>query len=174
MIRVPCRVCCRPSALTRRGLVWAHLARPLPVRCPGAGRPPYGMPYTGPEPLPLPGQTLARSPLAREHDGPDGTCYLLHLDRPFGHAKHYLGWAGPGHLDRRLAHHADGSGANLLRHVAAAGIGWELSRTWPGDRHMERRLKHRGGRARLCPVCSPAVAARLAGPPSAPAYCERA
>jgi hypothetical protein len=91
-----------------------------------------------------------------------GVIYLLHFDAPFGPgggangrgtAKHYLGWAA--NLDRRLAHHAKGTGAVLTRHVASAGIGWMLARTWAGDRFLERRLKNQGGRARLCPVCTP-------------------
>jgi hypothetical protein len=88
--------------------------------------------------------------------------YLLHFAEPFGHARHYLGWAGPGNLSTRLAHHAAGTGANLMRHVGKAGIAWELSRTWPGDRRLERRLKNRGGHARLCPVCRPELEDTLA------------
>jgi hypothetical protein len=99
----------------------------------------------GAEPAPLPGQWVLPPPWQRERPGP-GTVYLLHFAEPFGHARHYLGWAGPGNLSARLAHHAAGTGANLLRHVGKAGIGWELVRTWPGDRHLERRLKNRGAR----------------------------
>jgi predicted GIY-YIG superfamily endonuclease len=89
-----------------------------------------------------------------------GTVYLLHFDRPYGPgggenergiAKHYLGWAK--NLEQRLAHHADGSGANLLRYVKNAGIGWTLARTWTGDRNRERQLKQQGGRSRMCPTC---------------------
>ena len=83
-----------------------------------------------------------------------GTIYLLHFDQPFGHAKHYTGWAKQ--LERRLAHHRAGTGANLLRHVKAAGIGWTLTRTWDGDRNLERRLKNMGGASRLCPTCQAA------------------
>lgn len=89
---------------------------------------------------------------------PGGTVYLLHFDRPFRHAKHYLGWAS--NLQGRLAHHEAGTGANLLRHVRAAGITWELARTWPGDRNLERRMKTRG-HSRLCPICNPELAERL-------------
>ena len=81
----------------------------------------------------------------------NGTIYLLHFSRPFGHAKHYLGWAND--LEGRLAHHAAGTGANLLRHVAAAGITWQLARTWTGSRTRERQLKKQGGASRLCPLC---------------------
>ena len=80
-----------------------------------------------------------------------GTVYLLHLDQPFKHARHYLGWASD--LDARLAQHAAGDGARLLQVVRDAGIGWQLARTWPGDRYRERQLKKQGGRSRMCPVC---------------------
>lgn len=79
-----------------------------------------------------------------------GTIYLLCFDRPFGHAKHYLGFAV--RLDDRLRHHENGTGANLLKHARNAGVTWVLARTWEGDRHLERRL-HNGGHARRCPVC---------------------
>lgn len=81
----------------------------------------------------------------------EGTIYLLHFDAPFGHARHYVGWAR--NLERRLAHHERGTGANLLRHVRAAGIGWVLARTWTGDRNRERALKNQGGSSRKCPIC---------------------
>lgn len=164
MTRARCRVCWRSSALTRRGRVWWHLAAVrLPdgrrVRCLGAGEPPLGQP--GPEFDLLPEVLAARSRLLVAEGGWQGTVYLLHFDRPFGHARHYLGWAGPGNLGHRLAHHAAGSGANLLRHVAAAGIGWTLVRTWSADRHEERRIKRRGGLGRCCPSCRPELEERL-------------
>ena len=80
-----------------------------------------------------------------------GTVYLLHFDRPYRHAKHYLGWAAD--LDARLADHAAGRGARLLAVVRAAGIGWSLARTWPGSRARERQLKRQGGASRCCPAC---------------------
>lgn len=170
-MRAPCRVCWRPYALTRRGNVWRHLSCvTLPdgrrTRCLGAGHPPLGQP--GPEWDLLPAVLSARvRTLSPEHPG--GTVYLLHLEEPFGHARHYTGWADGGNLSRRLAHHLAGSGANLLRHVGKAGIGWELARTWPGDRREERRLKKQGGASRRCPLCIPSLAARLARPvPSYP------
>jgi hypothetical protein len=83
--------------------------------------------------------------------GQPGTIYLLHFDEPFGHARHYLGWAKT--LEHRLAVHGKAHGSALMRAVAAAGIGWRLARTWPGDRHRERQLKNQGSRARLCPIC---------------------
>lgn len=83
-----------------------------------------------------------------------GTVYLIHFDRPLCHARHYIGWAAQ--LDRRLAHHAGGTGSKLMAAVARAGIGWQVARTWPGDRFFERRLKNRKNAARLCPICQAA------------------
>lgn len=88
-----------------------------------------------------------------EMTAPDraGTVYLLHFDRPYAHAKHYLGWTTD--LPARLAEHAAGRGARLLAVVHAAGIGWRLARTWPGSRARERQLKRQGGASRCCPAC---------------------
>jgi anti-sigma regulatory factor (Ser/Thr protein kinase)/predicted GIY-YIG superfamily endonuclease len=80
-----------------------------------------------------------------------GTIYLIHLNRPYKHAKHYLGWAAD--LDARLAQHQNGTGARLLQVARNNGISWQLARTWQGDRHRERQLKNQGGRSRMCPVC---------------------
>jgi predicted GIY-YIG superfamily endonuclease len=80
-----------------------------------------------------------------------GTVYLLHFDRPYGHARHYLGWTAD--LPSRLAEHAAGRGARLLEVVSQAGIGWQLARTWTGGRARERQLKRQGGASRCCPCC---------------------
>lgn len=80
-----------------------------------------------------------------------GVVYLLHFDRRFKHAGHYLGYAED--LDRRLASHRAGNGARLLQVVAQAGIGFTLARTWDGNRALERRLKNRKEAPRLCPLC---------------------
>ncbi len=80
-----------------------------------------------------------------------GTVYLLHFDRPYGHARHYTGWTTD--LTARLAEHAAGRGARLLAVVTAAGIGWTLARTWTGTRALERSLKRWHGASRYCPIC---------------------
>ena len=76
--------------------------------------------------------------------------YLLHFDRPYQHAKHYLGSCQD--LERRLTQHGKGRGARLLEVVQAVGIGWQLARTWCGGKHRERQLKKQGGASRLCPA----------------------
>jgi len=81
-----------------------------------------------------------------------GTVYLLHFDRPYRHARHYLGWT-PGSVPARLRMHERGQGARLLAVVREAGITWQLARTWPGGRVRERQLKRQGGASRCCPLC---------------------
>ncbi len=80
------------------------------------------------------------------------TVYLIHLERPYRHARHYLGSTND--LPRRLRDHAAGSGSRFMEVVSDAGIAWSCVRTWPGGRTRERELKRRGGAARICPVCS--------------------
>lgn len=84
-----------------------------------------------------------------------GVVYLICFDRPFKHARHYLGFAY--NLEARIARHRSGDGARLLRAVTAAGIGWQVVRTWPDtSREFERKLKNQKATARLCPVCGKA------------------
>jgi predicted GIY-YIG superfamily endonuclease len=84
---------------------------------------------------------------------PPGTVYMLHFDAPYGHARHYTGWTRD--LDARLADHAAGRGARLIAVITAAGIGFTVARTVPGDRTLERAIKRDGGATRYCPVCTP-------------------
>lgn len=87
-------------------------------------------------------------------NGERGTIYLLHFDRPYKHAKHYLGWTLD--LDTRIAAHRSGVGdcGRLMRVIKDAGIGFQLARIWTeATRTYERSLKNQGGRSRLCPLC---------------------
>jgi predicted GIY-YIG superfamily endonuclease len=81
--------------------------------------------------------------------------YLLHFDRPYHHARHYLGYAE--NVERRVAEHRKGHASKLTAAVVAAGIGFRVVRTWPGNRAEERRLKGKRSRrvALRCPVCHP-------------------
>jgi hypothetical protein len=76
---------------------------------------------------------------------------LPHFDRPYRHARHYCGWTT--NLPERLTSHVTGHGARLLEVVAVEGIGWQLARTWIGDRHRERAIKNQCGLSRSCPIC---------------------
>jgi hypothetical protein len=83
-----------------------------------------------------------------------GFIYLLHFKEPFGHARHYMGYASRTTLASRIGAHGTSSGSNLMRYVAEAGIEWVVARVYVGSRDEERRLKDVGGRRSKCPVCS--------------------
>ena len=80
------------------------------------------------------------------------TVYLIHFNKPYRHARHYLGFTE--NLDKRITDHLCGMGARLMEVVTDAKIDWKVSRTWQGDRKLERRLKRWHNAALLCPLCS--------------------
>lgn len=95
---------------------------------------------------------------AQVDQAPEGTVYLLHLDRPLiigGYAwRHYIGWASQGRLERRMRdHRLRASGVKFLRTASAMGCTWHLARVWPGDTKRERQIKIQGGASRFCPSC---------------------
>jgi hypothetical protein len=92
--------------------------------------------------------------------------YLIHFERPYRHASHYLGFLDTSRrslqeaLDTRMDFHRAGRGSRLLRAVSAAEIDWEVVRLWEeGTRTDERRLKGHSS-TRLCPTCSQGWEAR--------------
>jgi hypothetical protein len=86
------------------------------------------------------------------------TVYLIHFNKPYRHARHYLGFTE--NLDRRITDHLCGMGARLMEVVTAAGIEWKLARTWPGGRKLERQLKNCKNAPKICPLCAGAKANR--------------
>lgn len=86
--------------------------------------------------------------------------YLIHFASKYKHAGHYIGSADD--LEQRLADHRSNQGARLLQVINAAGIAWEVARTWPGGRKFERQLKNRKEAKRLCPTCAGAAAYKRA------------
>lgn len=77
--------------------------------------------------------------------------YLLHFDKPYHHARHYLG--STDNLENRLAEHRGGKGARLMEVISDAHIGFVVARTWLGGRDLERKLKRRHDSPALCPIC---------------------
>lgn len=81
-----------------------------------------------------------------------GTVYLLHFERNYKHAAHYLGFAE--NLENRIEDHAKGCGARLTQVIKKAGIGFQLVKTWVNQtRKFERALKNRRQARALCPAC---------------------
>lgn len=78
--------------------------------------------------------------------------YLIHFDRPYKHARHYIGFTD-NLIKREHAHQCTADGAKLLQVVRSAGIPFEVVRTWDGDRNFERKLKNQKNASRLCPIC---------------------
>lgn len=62
--------------------------------------------------------------------------------------------------------------------VKAAGISFEVARTWEGGRARERQIKRQGGASRCCPMCGirprPAVAVAAVRPDDGGAEYTRA
>ena len=85
--------------------------------------------------------------------------YLLHFDRPFKHAKHYLGFARDmDRLHQRVDMHyaatyGDGQHHKLMQAVRAAGISFTLARIWPEGSRIDEKRKKQSGHARRCPIC---------------------
>lgn len=84
-----------------------------------------------------------------------GMIYLVHFQRPYKHAKHYLGFTELT-LTERFARHCSNAkkrrGSALMNAIFMAGIKFKVVRTWEGDRTRERQLKNSGHSIR-CPVC---------------------
>jgi len=80
-----------------------------------------------------------------------GVVYLLHFDRPYKHAKHYMGYAN--NLERRIERHVRGDGSKLVKAVVEAGIGFKVAKVWEGTRELERYFKNKKNACKLCPIC---------------------
>jgi hypothetical protein len=82
----------------------------------------------------------------------------LRFERANKHGRHYTGFAQD--LQRRLEQHRADRGARLMEVAVAAGIGFQLVRTWDGDRMLERELKNRHKRCGAAVRSMPGRAAR--------------
>lgn len=78
--------------------------------------------------------------------------YLLHLNRKFKHAQHYLGTTS--NLNERIARHRAGRGSAMLRAAANAGIGFKLARKWPHSSFLTEQKLKAIPRKKLCPLCA--------------------
>lgn len=81
--------------------------------------------------------------------------YLIHFDKKFHHACHYIGFCEEGRLSPRMEKHMRGEGSFLMKAVTKAGIKWSLVRIWPGEtRTFERSLKNYKKSSHFCPICN--------------------
>lgn len=84
-----------------------------------------------------------------------GWIYLVHFERPYRHAQHYVGWTRE--LRQRFYRHTSDAplrrGSALMRAVVAAGIGFKVVAVWSGTRTDERQIHQHRNNKRRCPVC---------------------
>lgn len=83
--------------------------------------------------------------------------YLLCIDPPYKHARHYIGFTEDDNPARRVNEHVSCSakGTSLIRAAVQAGHTIHHALTIPnGSRTLERRLKNRKDTPRWCPLCA--------------------
>jgi len=81
-----------------------------------------------------------------------GFVYLLHFDRPYHHARHYVGFTQ--YLGRRVKRHLAGKGSPLIEAASKAGIEITLARVWHNvTGRFERRIHNMQQTKLLCPLC---------------------
>jgi hypothetical protein len=84
------------------------------------------------------------------------TVYVLHLDPPYKHARHYIGYTPDATAERRVNEHLSclSKGNPLVRAAVEAGCEVTLAHEYPGaGRDFERWLKARRDTARWCKCC---------------------
>lgn len=80
--------------------------------------------------------------------------YLLHFDRPFHNALHYVGWTNKDNPYDRLFDHQRGVGGKYTAKVVKAGIKLRLACYWfNANEGFERLLKDRISTKSQCPHC---------------------
>ena len=90
---------------------------------------------------------------SRRHGHITGSVYLVHFDRRYHGAQHYIGFST--NVAERVKAHRAGRGAPLLKAITEHGIRWRVVRQWrKKDGYFEQELKRRFASRELCPVCS--------------------
>jgi predicted GIY-YIG superfamily endonuclease len=83
-----------------------------------------------------------------------GYVYILHFDKPYKHAAHYIGYAIKD-WEARIDEHRRGiSRVRIMEVIKAAGIGFEVAKVFKRvPKTFERKLKNRHGASKICPIC---------------------
>jgi hypothetical protein len=93
--------------------------------------------------------------------------YILHFDKPFKHAKHYVGSADCVR-DRLFVHESAACDVKILQAAKTQGITWSLAKVMKNDlkngHTKEFRIKRSGGipKQGLCPICQKQEGAKAA------------
>lgn len=91
----------------------------------------------------------------RKRTGEVGVIYLLCIEPPLHHARHYAGWAKGADPASRVEEHMRGQGSPLVKAALAAGRAVTLVFSKPGTRDDERAMKNRKNLRQFCPRCTP-------------------
>lgn len=82
--------------------------------------------------------------------------YVLHIDPPYRHARHYTGWTPERDPSRRISDHIErrANGSPLVRAALDAGCTVTVAHIWPRlGRDFERWLKTRRDHSKWCRLC---------------------
>ncbi|MBD3387428.1 MAG: hypothetical protein GF414_00605 [Candidatus Altiarchaeales archaeon] len=90
-----------------------------------------------------------------------GYVYVIHLNRPFRHAKHYIGYTTD--IVRRMTHHSLGhrDSSHFMKAVCRAGIRWSVTMVQSFEDAkeavcFEKKLKRDKRSSLHCPLCKTA------------------
>lgn len=79
--------------------------------------------------------------------------YVLHIEPPYLHARHYIGFTTR-KVGERVADHFAGRGSPLVKAALDAGHVVTIAHSWRcGTRGFERSLKNRKDTPNWCPIC---------------------
>jgi predicted GIY-YIG superfamily endonuclease len=84
------------------------------------------------------------------------TVYVLHIEPPFKHARHYIGYTPDKSAERRVNEHlsCSGKGSPLIRYAVQAGCTITVAHVYKGaTRQVEAWLKARRDTRKWCPCC---------------------
>lgn len=81
-----------------------------------------------------------------------GTVYVLHIEPPYRHAGHYIGWTADADASRRFVDHLYGRGSPLIKAAVEAGRIVTIELEIQAGRFVERKMHNRHG-SRVCPRC---------------------
>lgn len=83
------------------------------------------------------------------------TVYVLHIDPPHRHARHYVGYTPDPDPARRIDEHLNGMGSPLIKAALAAGCTVAVAYVFDGaERDFEHNLKKRKDVRQWCPLCA--------------------
>lgn len=84
--------------------------------------------------------------------------YILHLETPLHHSRHYVGMSLKDVEARAALHQQGRAKAKFTRAVHANGIEMILARVFEGaDGNFERKLKDTKNVKFYCPICAPGL-----------------